>query len=442
MKKYKFVLPLALVILMVISCVTIVSNAVNSKKEFESYIDIAHKAAEKKISIDVDEAYNNALNISSQADVYLQWGKYYSDNDDFSTAISIGERGVETFPKSPELYLFLMENYLKIEDYETFFEAYDKCTSTGATNKAVIKLYEDNKYAFSLELDSYDSAFPFSSGVSRVIGNTYSSDEEEYYGYVSASGSINAQYKDAGDFNLDEISVAAVVDKNDEAFYINKQGRKYVVSPDNVQVKKLGYYSSGVLSVYDGKGYYLCDINGSIISGPYDYLSAVNDGIGAVKVGDKWQIINKKGKKIINDSYTDVILDSKEIMYCNGFFAQINGAYYLLNEKGEKVSNASYEDACLFVDGYAAVKNNGKWGFIDKEGKLVVDYIYHDAKSFSNGFAPVKLNGAWGYIIVEDGKPTVAIDYQFEDAVGFSATSYSAMVKSEGKWRLMKLYVQ
>lgn len=444
MKKYKFILPIVLVVLMAASCISIVNNAVTEKKEYNAYIESAQIAVEKKISIDVDAAYSKALDINSNVNDFIAWGKYYSDNGDYGTAISIGENALLSFSKDAKIYAFLMENYKMLNDYETFFETYKKCVSIGATNDDVINLYEQNKYAFSLDFDSFGTAYPFSSGVARITENNYGSSDKVHFGYVSASGMINPQFVSAGDFNSDEISVAPVVDKNGEAYYINKEGRKkYVVSPEGISVKELGFYSSKVLSVFDGEKYYLCDINSNIIAGPFEYLSTINNNIGVIKEGDNWKIINEKGEQISNQTFSNIVLDSKKIAYRNGLFAEIGDKYYLINENGEKITETAYDDAKLFVDGFAAVKSNGKWGFIDKNGNLVIDFKYHDAQSFSNGFAAVKMNDKWGYITYseKDKIDNVAIDYQFEDAVGFSTTSRVSIVKLNNQWKLLKLYV-
>jgi len=443
MKNYKKLLPLALIVLMLLSCYSLVSNAISTKNEFDGYLKQGKAAAEKKISVDVDEAYENALKVKSLPVVYVKWVEYYESLPDYSMAVSLAETALETFPKSPEIYTVAMRNYLNIQDYELFFEAYNKCVALGATDKNVIDLYEKNKYSFSSEMETYGEAYPFSSGVSRVKTITYSEEEQGYYGYLAATGMINPQYIAAGDFNSDEISVAPVVNKDGEAFYINKEGqKKYDISPKGITVKKLGMYSSEVLTVFDGSKYYLCDIKSNIIAGPYDYITAFNNYIGAIKEDNKWKIVDTKGKQIVDATYDDIIIDSKEIVFRKGIFVKTDGNYYLINEKGEKVTDQSFEDARLFSDGMAAVKNNGLWGFIDSNGKLIIDYQFHDAKSFSGGFAPVKLNGKWGYIVYsEKDGVQVAIDYQFDDAIGFAQSPKVAMVKTGDSWYMIRLYI-
>lgn len=442
MKNKKTIIPIALIALMVISCVSIVNNAVTTKKEYDSYIKVAQEAEKKQISVDVDEAYASALDVKSNPDAYIQWGSYYSKIGDYNSAIKIGEEALDDFPKNSNLYAFLMENYLKVCDYETFFDAYKKSVSLGVTNKKIESLFKKNKYSYTLEFERYDEAYPFCDGVARVCSVGYAKEGVPCYGYISDMGEIAPQFLSAGDFNGDEVSVAPVVDLSGQAYYINTEGlKKYVIAPKGITVKELGMYVSGVVPVFDGTNYYMCNIDSDIIAGPFEFVSTINTDIGAVKQNGQWKLVNQKGKQIIDKTFTDIKLDSKNVAYREGFFAQEDGVYYFYNEKGEKVSNTSFEDAELFLDGFAAVKNNGKWGFIDHKGNLVIDYKYQDAHSFSNGFAAVKNDGRWGYIRFDDNTEELVIDYQFDDAVGFSLTSNISLVKIGDQWKILKLYI-
>lgn len=442
MRKIKTILPILLIALMSLACISIVSNAISTKVEYNACLAKADKAAQKEISVDVDDAYAEAIDVKETPEIYLKWAQYYYGIEDYSQGIQICETAVSTFPKNSKLYTLLMKGYAATTDYESFFTTYKKCTSIGATDKTMLALYEKNKYAFQLDFDYFGEAYPFSAGVARVSSVSYVEGDEKLYGYVSRTGSLDTIYKSAGDFNAGDPAIAPVVNIKGQAYYITKEGnRKVVINPKGVTVKELGVYNSGRLSVFDGSKYYLCDIDSNIIAGPFDYVSTINDNIGVAKVGDKWIVINQNGKQIIDQSFSGAIVDSRGIAFKNGIFVKIDNQYYLIDKKGNKLSNESYDDAELFVDGYAAVKKNNKWGFIDEKGRLVIDYAYHNAHSFSNGFAAVMMNDRWGYIVIKDDKPVIVIDYQFEDAVGFSTTSKVSLVKVENNWRLLKLYL-
>ena len=348
--KYKTLMPILLLVLMALSCYFVVNTAVSTKKEYDSYIQEAADAMDKDIDIDVDEAFTKAIDVKSVPDVYIQWANYYYNKKDYAKSVLICQDAQTSFSREPSIYLILMKSYLAQEAYKEFFDTYKKCKTVKSYNDDIQALYEKNQYVFSLDTDNYIEAYPFSNGIARVKRESYS-DEKEYYGFIGNSGSIPAQYTDAGDFNADEISVAPVVSSNGDTYYINTDGmKKYVVKPKKITVKKLGFYSCGVLSVFDGKQYYLSDIKSNIIAGPFDYVSTINQNVGVVRESGKWKIINEKGEQIANRTFSDVILDSKEIAFRGAMFVSDGSGYYLINEKGEKIGNQVYDDAKLFIE--------------------------------------------------------------------------------------------
>lgn len=74
------------------------------------------------------------------------------------------------------------------------------------------------------------------------------------------------------------------------------------------------------------------------IAGDYDEVSAMGNGVAAVKSDNKWSLIDTKGKKVTKDKYDSVVMDSKGIVCRNDrVFAKQNGYYYLFDSKGNKV---------------------------------------------------------------------------------------------------------
>lgn len=196
--------------------------------------------------------------------------------------------------------------------------------------------------------------------------------------------------------------------------------------------------SNGILVAADNEKYGYYDQNFKKIVGNYEYASAINGDIAAVKEGSKWKLIDAKGKVRGKDSYESVILDDKGIAFRNDrAFVEKADGYYLVDDKGKKIGKQKYEDARLFLeaDGYAAVKVDGKWGFVDKTGKMVIEPQFADAHSFANGYAAIKKNGKWGFI---DENGEIVIRAQFEDARDFNDKG-NVFVKDGTQWRLLEL---
>lgn len=439
MKSLKKLAPILLIALMVLSCFSLVNNTITTKKEYDGYMKQAEIAEKKTISVDVDEAYAAALDVDSNPKIYRKWASYYYNIKEYDTAKDICVKAQETFPKDGGIYVVLMKSYLALNNYEEFFNTYNKSVSLKIKNDDIKNLYNKNKYVYQIDYGTYSEVYPYSFGYARYAEYN---DDAVSYGFTSSDNYINATYKAVGDFADGDTMIAPVVDQNDNAYFINADGdKKYVITPKDIQVKKLGVYGSGVFSIFDGSKYYLCNLDSKVIAGPFDYVSTINEKVGIAQSGNQYFIINEKGKKIGNDTYDGFILNTKEMAYNTCLFAKKGNVYYMLDAKGNKITNDTFEDAKLFKAEYAAVKKNGKWGFIDKKGEVVIDYQYDDAKSFYNGLAPVCINGYWGYI---DTNAKVVIKCQFQDAYEFIAPSDSSYMKSFVKigdtWRPIKTY--
>lgn len=73
-----------------------------------------------------------------------------------------------------------------------------------------------------------------------------------------------------------------------------------------------------------------------------------------------------------------------------------------------------FDEAFLFIDDYAAVKNDGEWYFIDKEGDKyfnVPEQGYEQLQSFSEGYAVAVRDGKYGYIDYDGKEYGMKYDY-------------------------------
>ena len=100
-----------------------------------------------------------------------------------------------------------------------------------------------------------------------------------------------------------------------------------------------------------------------VINPQFDDAYPFSDGLAAVRIGDKYGIVDRTGRHVINP--------------------QFNGAY-------------------PFSDGLAAMRIGDKYGFIDRTGRYVINPQFDDAHPFSDGLAAVRIGddttGKWGYI--------------------------------------------
>lgn len=238
-------------------------------------------------------------------------------------------------------------------------------------------------------------------------------------------------YVDEGGSNLEIGSFDAALPFNDEGYAVVSVGGKYkVISKrgdlygiDETGVEDVFALSgSRVLAKYKGKyGYYNYDFQSlAKDSHQYDQITCNNNGVAAVKKGDKWGIITDGGEIAVDFTLSDVAVNSLGNAFSgNHAMVKDNSGWYLIDTEGKRLNESAYANAKApeSPTGYIAVADeSGKWGFADLSGNLVIDYKYDDAKSFSDGVAAVCLGKTWEYI---SSKDKVVIDYSLDGAQPF-----------------------
>ena len=111
MKNYKYLIPVALVVCMILGVYSLVSSAVSQKKEYDENLTAARKYSEQEIVEDAVLCYQNALDIQDSVEVSIELGQMYADQGLTSEAITWGEYLVDHFPKDGKVYAFLLKLY-------------------------------------------------------------------------------------------------------------------------------------------------------------------------------------------------------------------------------------------------------------------------------------------------------------------------------------------
>ncbi|RRD62565.1 WG repeat-containing protein, partial [Fretibacterium sp. OH1220_COT-178] len=193
-----------------------------------------------------------------------------------------------------------------------------------------------------------------------------------------------------------------------------------------------------VLSYFEGPGNLegYVDLTGKVVVPPqYKYAGVIQDGVGIVKSGDLYGIIDEKGRPVLpivyeefiyifgtnlfgvksgdkwgyvngrNEAITDFVFDEPPTSTCprGTCAAVLNGKSGLLDEKGRWVLPASYDQIYGVVRGEAeenpkiGVCRDGKVGFVDLQGNTVIDFQFWGPRwprcyRFSEGLASVALS--------------------------------------------------
>ncbi|MGN0342796.1 MAG: WG repeat-containing protein [Roseburia sp.] len=432
MKNYKNAVPLALVIFMGLGIYVNVNGAMEEQEQLNEYLNSAREYAQKGIIDDALDSYDAARAIDNNLAINIEEGELLASSGRTSAAIKWGENLKGEFPKEPEAYSFLLNQYIADEDYEKCFDLYDVICSMGVINDDIKKSMDEIMYTYSLQYLFYDDVGVFGTGYSAVC-------DGDEWGYVNESGKevIKPQFSNAGVFTGD---YAAVCDENNEWYYITTEGNKKYIVENLESCEYLGPYINEVLVAKSADGYGYYDISFECIADSFEEATTMNNGIGAVKTDDGWKLLNSQGQSVSDAYYDAVVVDEKGICYRNDrLFVRKGVQYYMLDGSGNEIKlNVELDDAYPFLeaDGLAAVKVDGKWGFINKEGEMVIEPQYTQARSFLNGYAAVADREKWGFITEENN---LVIPCEFNDAKDFNSKG-CVFVKEDSKWRLLSLY--
>ena len=345
--------------------------------------------------------------------------------------LSWSENFFETYPTNAKAYDCILEAYLAEQDYEECYDILEIAQKRSINSDYIEKVKKDIQYAYKLDYSSFDDVGIFINGFCSVK-------EGDFWGFVDVYGTqqISSIYKQVSGFS--ENNIVAVVDKNNEAYFIDSIG-------DKIKVSKEKYLSFGMENgnIFTAKNndnkYIYVDKDFNKLFGEYDYASTMNEGIAAVKNGKDWHLINDKGKKVSDSSYLDVKLNENNEACVNNrlFVSSSKGKYIMIDKSGKRIGNLEFDDAKVFSsDAPAAVKIKGHWLFIDSKGKLISKKYYDDARSFSNGLAAVCINGKWGFVDIHEN---LVIDTQYFGSKDFNNKG-SCFVQTGDKWQLLKLY--
>lgn len=429
MKNYKNLVPILLIVLFAASVYMLFDTRVAQASTYRQTLEDAREYRAQGIWVDAESRYKYALEQQPSLELYLELGEMYLESDQGKKAVAWGETITKDYPTEAAAYEYLMEVYHSRLDHAACFELAEVMAKRSVSSKKVDEIMSKIEYTFFCN-GSYTNVGIYSGGLCPV-------EIKEKWGYINQTGKvqIKAYFSYAGPFIGD---LAPVLDAEGEPFFIDTEGnRKHVVlGVDNVV--RLELIEREMFPLFNGEKWGFYNLDHEHVFGSYDDVSALGNGIAAVKTGDYWSLVDRSGKDLTGKTYLDVQMDDKLVCYRNErLFVSDGEVYRMIDSTGKQVGKLTFEDARIFNDTtYAAVEINGKWGFVDNSGKLVIDAQFEDARSFSNKLAAVKQGGKWGFI---DMKGNMVIAPQFDDARDFNSSG-CVFVLDRGYWGLLKLY--
>lgn len=429
MKNYKFIVPVFLVAIFILSIFKLYDSRGKKEDEYYKYLKLAQAKREEGIYIDAKAYYSQALSVKPSLNLYEEIGEFYLEYEEEDAAIEWGEEIINQYPYENAGYEFLFKIYDRNEDYIVAYSLVDKLKKRKVESDYIDNRMSELQYVYYFK-GEYISVGAFNNGLCPVKSETS-------WGYVNSTGAkvIESKYSQAGSFFS---GVAPVVDMEGNAYFINEEGYKKNNIYTIENAKGFTFVYDNLFAANDNGqwGFYNIE-NYEYVFGKYDEATSIGNGLAAVRNGTVWTIINEKGEEVSDAKYEAVVADERGVIYRNDrIFVKDTSGYYMINSKGEKVGNDVYEDVDMFRSSdYAAVKKNDSWYFIDKDGNIIFENKFDGARSFSNGYAAVKINDKWGFI---DKEGNIVIEQLFDGAMDFNEKG-CVYVNDGGIWTLLIL---
>ena len=193
-----------------------------------------------------------------------------------------------------------------------------------------------------------------------------------------------------------------------------------------VDINTCNIFTNGLLAVEkDSKWGYINTTGKEKIAFEFERAYAFYNDTAIVRVDGKFQLINSKGKTLLDKAYDALSWDVNTGL----LWYKDDATYGLMKPNGSKLTEPTFDAYRQFSSGVAAVKKGSTWGYINGQGKLEIDYMYEDASSFSNGLAAVRKTGEYGYINIRN---KTVIDFQYQDANSFDSYGRAIVTTKSG----------
>jgi hypothetical protein len=186
-------------------------------------------------------------------------------------------------------------------------------------------------------------------------------------------------------------------------------------------------FSEGLAAVKLGDKWGYIDRRGRVVVSPrFDSANNFSEGLAVVEVNKKKGFIDRRGCWVIPPRFALADRFSEGLASVNvGYRYGMNdedpnrrdGKWGYVDRSGRFRVPAKYDWAGTFSEGLAVVRSGGAHGFIDRTGAVRIELKYEDAGEFSEGLAGVRLNYKWGYI---DRSGRMVIEPGFSAASRFS----------------------
>ena len=456
MSKYRFLLIIPFIAIMLIAWYIVASNDGTKLRKQRELLELAAGYAEDKVYVKAIplavEAYNidTEIKFTEVEDILMG---YYLDGGYTEEYYSMINDRINGDRAEREEYISLAEYYFGEEERAGGLAVLEKAILKYDSDKLpayygikgltgeysgtlysdeFTELYEKNRYSFSQSMSGFRE-------LGDTVGKymTVKDEETGLWALYSSSGKrlTDSLYTEVSNISDDGF---ASVKLDNEYLLVDIKGVRYALCKNDsvTGLVRTEGENKTVVMCSDGLMHMATDMQ--VGEKGYDFLGASSEGFRAVCDGGVWRLSDGKDTRLYMECQDIKVNAYGEAAVSGRVFIKNDGAYRLADLSGN-IYDGIFEDAKPFCSGgrLAAVKQNGKWGFADRSGNIVIECIYDDAQSFcGKNVGTVRCDdGMWRFI---DVRGNVIDEYEFFDAREFGK-NLAAVKGLEEKWSLVTI---
>ncbi|MDE5767410.1 MAG: WG repeat-containing protein, partial [Malacoplasma sp.] len=232
-----------------------------------------------------------------------------------------------------------------------------------------------------------------------------------------------------------------IIEFNENFSIVKEEKTFFIIENSEKKITKIPYEIESVsenliLVKNQNKYFYIDDKVNKINDKKYDQAIKFIDGFAPVCVNNKWGIINKYGKQILDFKYDYIFQNGNDLfkvknnnkvffidLHDNVYLDKVNKKYMLSNfysddllviksEKKWGVMNDFFEILFLkkldfifpYQDSFAVYKKDNKYGIISKKGKLITGNIFDEILWKNSDYFFVIKNNEYNYFSLKNKK--------------------------------------
>lgn len=415
-------------------CFLGVLDAVDAKSDEGTSYDLSISQAEDYMQRGLYQkaiaAYTDAVKEENREEDWASLlaayqARYEEDVSIREDYIASAKKAAAAYGDNIDFYKTLASLCVEDEDYSAAYRYLTQAIGAGVEDEALLALYQEVRYAFSLGNTDYSS-------VGALCNGGYIAQYGGYYGQLSGTGKtlVRFRYDLLGGLGEDGVFVFA---SGEEAGLMDTDG--VLQGKLNFVPAAAGVYSEGLVPISDSKSWSYYNLLGDWQFGGYLSAGSFDGGLAAVETEKGWQLIDTTGKAM-SPRYEEIRLNGDgSYLSCGLMLAKESGQWHLYDREQNRIGSFACDDIDIVTeDGMIAFAQSGAWGFADTEGNILLQPTYTQARSFSNGLAAVCVEDRWGFI-TSDG--TLVMDAQWLDAGYFSSSGTCYVQTAEDSWTLL-----